>query len=65
MEALEKRHDVTDATIRNERLPPPIPDKKPPPHVMAINTKENTIFEFLEALRRDKAARITTKADKK
>ena len=37
-------------TLVNERLPPPIPDNKPPPHVMAITTEEDTTSEFLEAL---------------
>ena len=84
MEASKKRHDETDATIRdqhvlmrdqqaflrnhqssiqnieaqlgqlttlvNERLSPQIPDKKPQPHVMAMDTKDDTNFEFLEAL---------------
>ncbi|XP_023747470.1 uncharacterized protein LOC111895625 [Lactuca sativa] len=40
-------------TLVNEKLSPKITEKKPQPHVMVIETKEDTIFEFLEALEVD------------
>ena len=40
-------------TLVNERLSPQVLDKKPQPHVMAIETEEDTIAEFLEALEKE------------
>lgn len=40
-------------TLVNEQLPPKIPDNKPQPHVVAISTEEDTIYEFVEALDED------------